>query len=73
MDTQLLILQDNNQWMELDLFEDLSINVIIQETDITDVEAADPRIQRHLLYQELNIITISLNIIMRLMELVSIH
>lgn len=39
MDTQLLILQDNNQWTELDLFEDLSINVIIQETDITDVEA----------------------------------
>jgi hypothetical protein len=39
MDTTLLVLGNNNQWIELDLFEDLSINVIIQETDITDVEA----------------------------------
>jgi len=39
MDTTLLVLGDNNQWIELDLFEQLSINVIIQETDITDIEA----------------------------------
>lgn len=39
MDTTLLVLGDNNQWIQLDLFEDLSINVIIQETDITDIEA----------------------------------
>jgi hypothetical protein len=39
MNTTLLVLDDNNQWQELDLYEDLSINVIIQETDITDIEA----------------------------------
>ena len=39
MDTTLLVLGDNNQWTELDLFEDLPINVIIQETDITDIES----------------------------------
>ena len=39
MDTTLLVLDDNNKWQELDLYEELSINVIIQETDITDIEA----------------------------------
>jgi len=38
MNTTLLVLNYNNEWQELDLFEDLSINVIIQETDITDIE-----------------------------------
>lgn len=37
MDTTLLVLNDDNQWQELDLYEDLPINVIIQETDITDI------------------------------------
>lgn len=37
MDTQLLVLTEGDKWLELDLFEDASINVIIQETDITDV------------------------------------
>lgn len=39
MNTTLLVLDDNNKWQELDLYEELSINVIIQETDITDIEA----------------------------------
>lgn len=39
MNTTLLVLNYNNEWQELDLYEDLSINVIIQETDITDIEA----------------------------------
>ena len=29
MNTTLLVLDDNSQWQELDLYEDLSINVII--------------------------------------------
>lgn len=37
MNTQLLILNDDDQWSPLDLFEDLPINVIIQETDISDI------------------------------------
>ena len=37
MNTTLLVLDDNNQWRELDLFEDLPINVIIQETDLTEI------------------------------------
>ena len=37
MNTTLLVLDDNNKWRELDLYEDLPINVIIQETDITDI------------------------------------
>lgn len=39
MDTQLLVLTKQDEWLELDLYEDVSINVIIQETDVTDVEA----------------------------------
>lgn len=39
MNTTLLVLADDDKWKELDLFEDLSINVIIQETDITDVKS----------------------------------
>jgi len=39
MNTTLLVLNYNNEWQELDLYEDLSINVIIQETDITDIES----------------------------------
>lgn len=39
METTLLVLDDDNRWRELDLFEELSINVIIQETDITDFES----------------------------------
>lgn len=38
MDTLLLILENNNTWRELDLFEELPINVIIQQTDVTDIE-----------------------------------
>jgi len=39
MNTTLLVLNDDNEWQELDLYEDLSINVIIAVTDITDIEA----------------------------------
>ena len=39
MDTTLLVYTEGEGWKELDLFEELSINVIIQETDITDIEA----------------------------------
>lgn len=38
MDTTLLVYVEDTGWKELDLYEDLSISVIIQETDITDVE-----------------------------------
>lgn len=37
MNTTLLVLDDDKKWRELDLYEDLPINVIIQETDITDI------------------------------------
>lgn len=37
MDTTLLVLDDNLKWRELDIYEQLPINVIIQETDITDI------------------------------------
>ena len=37
MDTTLLVLGDDNKWLQLDLFEDLPISVIIQETDITEI------------------------------------
>ena len=39
MNTTLLVLNDDNKWQELDMFEDLPANVIIQETDITDITA----------------------------------
>lgn len=39
MGTTLLVLGDNGQWIELDLFEGMSINVIIQITDLTEIEA----------------------------------
>lgn len=39
MNTTLIVLDDDNKWQQLDLYEELSINVIIQETDITDIEA----------------------------------
>ena len=39
MGTTLLVLGDNGQWIELDLFDGMSINVIIQITDLTEIEA----------------------------------
>lgn len=38
MDTTLLIYDIETGWRELDLYDDLSISVIIQETDVTNVE-----------------------------------
>lgn len=38
MDTTLLVYDIETGWRELDLYDDLSISVIIQETDITNVE-----------------------------------
>ena len=39
MNTTLLIQDDDGKYRELDLYEELSINVVIQETDITDIES----------------------------------
>lgn len=38
MDTTLLVYDIETGWRELDLYDDLSISVIIQETDVTNVE-----------------------------------
>ncbi len=38
MDTS-LVLYLNNQWMNVDLYDDIPISLMIQETDITDLQA----------------------------------
>lgn len=39
MNTQLLVVDDNGKYQHLDMYNDLSVNVIIQQTDITDITA----------------------------------
>jgi len=34
-----LVLYLNNQWMNVDLYDDIPISLMIQETDITDLQA----------------------------------
>lgn len=39
MDTQLIVKDTEGNWKRLDMYEDLSVNVVIQETDITDISS----------------------------------